>query len=141
MDLTLAAELDEVNTKFAAAIKGLETALRGDAPDLSELGKRRSHLARLAGQRLRFLTGRLVPMLDSGPSPTHPAAARALEERLRALFAESTRHIGDWGSARIRADWPGYIAATRTMIAGVEAFLAAERREVYPLLATLPRAA
>ncbi|MDB5679681.1 hypothetical protein [Sphingomonas bacterium] len=141
MDLTLAAELDEVNTNFAAAIKGLEAALRKDAPDLPDLGKRRSQLARLAGQRLRFLTGRLVPVLDAGPTAAHVAAARALEERLRALFGESTRHIGDWSSARISSDWPGYVAATRGMIARVEAFLAAERREVYPLLGTVRRAA
>ena len=141
MDLKLAAELDDVNSKFVAAIKGLEAALRRDAPDLIELGKRRSHLAKLSGERLRFLTSQLIPALDSGATATHIAAARALEERLRALFAETTSHIGDWGSPRIRADWQGYVAATRAMIVLVETFLMNERREIYPLLVALPRAA
>lgn len=141
MDLALAADLDDINGRFAGALRGLEAALRGAAPDHAELGKRRILLARLARERLRFLTDRVIPILNHGPTPGHPAAARALEDRLRTLFGESTKHIGAWSSAQIRADWPAYVKATRGMIAQVEAFQAAERRDVYPLLATLARAA
>jgi hypothetical protein len=141
MDLALAAELDRVNEEFSAALDALDAALRGSQPDLAELGKRRTRLARLAGQRLRFLNNRLCPALAAGPTPAHPAAARALENRVAALFSESTNHIGQWNNATIAADWTGYITATRNMLRQVRSVLAMERRDIYPLLGSLPRAA
>ena len=141
MDLQLAADLDDVTTRLMAAITELKAALRGAAPDHAELCKRRILLARLAGERLRFLSERIFPLLRTGPTASHRAVVRPHEQRLRVLFGESTRHIGEWGSPRITTDWPGYVADTRRMIALVENFLAVERREVYPLLTTLARAA
>ncbi|MBN8814110.1 MAG: hypothetical protein J0J06_01525 [Sphingomonas sp.] len=136
MTLALATELDEINQQFSAALHALEAALRSDEPDLVDLGKRRTALARHARVRLNFIDGKLCPLLAAGPTPAHGAAARQLRQRIGDIFAASNRHIGDWSSADIAADWDGYRDATRAMAAQVKALLAMERRDVYPLLAT-----
>ena len=136
MLFALAAELDDVNQHFQAAMYALESALRSDTPDLLDIGKRRIALARAASARLRFIDARLYPALVAGPTPAHAAAARTLRARISALFAASNRHIGEWSGQRVASDWPGYRDATRAMTAEVKALLAMERREIYPLLAT-----
>lgn len=136
MTLALATELDEINQQFQAALNALEAALRPAEPDLVELGKRRAMLARRASARLRFIDAKLCPMLTSGPTPAHDAAARQLRQRIAALFRASNHHIGEWSSARIADDWNGYRIATRAMATQAKALLAMERREIYPLMAT-----
>lgn len=141
MPVDLAADLDDLNLRFAAAIAALEAALKPATPDTNDLGKRRVALARVASERVRFVHGRLCPMLATGETPRHADAARQLRERIAGLIAESNRHIGEWSMARIVADWAGYGAATRVMATQARAVLTMERREIYPLLATLARAA
>jgi len=137
MPIALAADLDDLNQRFTTALLALESALRPDTPNTAELGKRRAALARIASERLRFVYHRLCPMLASGPTPNHAIAARKLRERVAKLIAESNAHIGEWSTARIAADWAGYGVATRTMAAQARAVLAMERRDIYPLLATI----
>ena len=136
MTLALAAELDDVNERFQAALAALERALGHDAPDFAELGKLRAHLARMAGQRLRFIDRHLCPVLIAGPTAAHHEAARNLRERIGALFSASNGHIGHWDTKRIASDWQGYRASTRAMVGDARALLAMERREIYPLLAS-----
>lgn len=138
MPIALAADLDDINQRFSTALLALESALKPDVPNAAELGKRRAALARIASERLRFVYNRLCPMLASGPTANHAIAARQLRERVAGLIAESNRHIGEWSTARIAADWQGYGAATRTMATQARAVLAMERRDIYPLLATIP---
>ena len=137
MTLALAAELDDINLRFQTTIHALENTLRSTSPDLSDIAKRRAALARMASTRLRFIDARLCPTLVAGPTPAHGAAARQLRARIAALFVESNRHIGEWNSARIATDWAGYRVATRTMVSQVKAVLAMERRDIYPLLASV----
>ncbi|MEO5493834.1 MAG: hypothetical protein ABIR08_07380 [Sphingomonas sp.] len=136
MTLALAAELDDINAQFQADIQALEAALRTDEPNLIDLAKRRALLARTARARLTFVDAKLCPLLASGPTPAHGAAARQLRQRIGDMFAASNRHIGEWSGARIAADWSGYREATRAIAAQVKALLAMERRDIYPLLAT-----
>lgn len=136
MPLALAAELDDINHRFQTALHSLESALRTDTPDLIDIGKRRIVLARAARARLRFIDARLCPALVAGPTPAHAAAAQNLRARITALFVASNRHIGEWNSQRVAADWKGYRDATRAMAAAAKTVLATERREVYPLLLT-----
>ena len=137
MPVALAADLDDLNQRFTTAMLALESVLTRPQPDTTDLGKRRAALARVTTERVRFVHSRLCPMLSTGPTPSHAAAARQLRERIAGLIAASNRHIGEWSTARIAADWPGYGAATRTMAAQARTVLAMERRDVYPLLATI----
>ena len=134
MPLALAAELDDINQRFQTALHSLESALRSDTPDLLDIGKRRIALARAASARLRFIDTKLCPALVAGPTPAHASAAQDLRTRISALFAASNRHIGEWSSQRVAADWAGYRDATRAMAAAAKALLAIDRREIYPLL-------
>ncbi len=137
MPAALASDLDDLNQRFTAALAALEGSLKLPAPDVIELGKRRAALARVTTERVRFVHGRLCPMLATGPTPRHAAAAGQLRERVAAVIAASNRHIGEWSTGQIAADWTGYGAATRAMVAQVRAVLAMERRDIYPLLATV----
>ncbi|MES2098170.1 MAG: hypothetical protein V4459_15565 [Pseudomonadota bacterium] len=136
MVLALAAELDDINDQFQAAIDALEGTLKTGGPDIAELARRRAALARVASARLRMIDQKLCPLLESGPTPQHAAAARHLRDRIAAIFAASNQHIGDWSSQRVVADWNGYCAATRSLASDVKSLLAMERRDIYPLLAT-----
>lgn len=136
MPVALATDLDDLNQRFSAAIVALERLLQNPAPDVAELGKRRAALARITTERVRFVHGRLCPMLASGPTPGHAAAARQVRERVAGLIAASNRHIGEWTMARVVADWPGYGAATRAMAKQARGVLAMQH-DIYPLLATI----
>lgn len=134
MTLALAAELDEINRQFQGDIHALETALHRGEPNLADLARRRAMLARTARTRLQFIDAKLCPLLATGPTPAHGAAARQLRQRIGDLFAASNRHIAEWSGARIVADWNGYREATGAIAAQVKALLAMERRDIYPLL-------
>ena len=137
MPVALATDLDDLNIRFTAAITALEAALILPAPDAIELGKRRAALARVTTERVRFIHGRLCPMLASGPTPRHAAAARLLRDRVAKIIAASNRHIHQWTAANVAADWAGYGKATRAMAGQVRAAMAMDRQDIYPLLATV----
>ena len=114
-------------------MRDLETAMTGDAPDLSEFSAMRMRV----GQALlakRQLIGRVSTHLISLVAVDEGSEVRGLQSRDQRYSQLASEIIRNWPPEAIQLDWSGYCSASSDLRAGILDAVASEKALLYPLL-------
>ena len=131
---TLLADLLAINDEIEASAADLERLV--SLPSLSQ--------AELATTRLRFHRAlrRHLKQVDESVTghlraTNDPATNRAVDEYrklLREYHEAAARHVARWPSTSVATDWAGYRRSVADMLSRLRGRIAAERRDIHPLL-------
>lgn len=136
--------LEELKSRHATVsnlMSALGMLLARDQFPCMELATIRLQLSRASSARSRFIAETVGPALLGRLHGTEADGVRQLLADALALSQASSAHIVRWNAAAVAADWPGYAAEARTLLAMMEARVAREAGLLYPLLQADQRAA
>src|SRR4051812_10478954 len=118
----------------ASELEGLGMAPK---PDSARLAQVRFAIARLSNARTRLLEATIFPALLKHLSGADAAKVQRLrDERLQGM-GDIARHIGEWGTERIAAEWSDYQREFPRRLEAVRHRVGAERAILFPLIEKL----
>lgn len=95
----------------------------------------RREFGRVLGAHLAREDWVVYPSLLTDPRPDVRRLARDLADDALAFTTAFRQYCRQWTTVKIAADWRGFRQATRAILARLEQRVAAEDRDLYPLVA------
>ena len=130
----LLAEYEKNHADLLGAMAVMDSVTRAVLADRDLVSNARWRLSH-ASLRRRMLWGRVYRHLSPRVGPSDAAALNRIQAIDFALQQQSAAHVGKWTADAVEANWDGYCEASRAIRWKMDAYIAAERRVVHPLLA------
>ncbi|WP_294390893.1 hemerythrin domain-containing protein [uncultured Sphingomonas sp.] len=123
---------------LAATLGGMLAA--SEPPSDGTLTDTRWSMARLMLRHLPVEDRHVFRRLEAHDNPAVRARMAGFRIDLNALYGAYQHHGARWTEDTVRADWFGYRAATRHLLASLTGMMDREESELYPLLDDAPAA-
>ena len=127
-------ELQKAHSVLLQAIDAMEVTC-GAPPSRESIIASRWSISRASLAR-RMLWSKIHVNLLSGASKEEADDLRRLAQSDRELLRCSSQHVGRWRIEEVLANWTTYCDESRTMRWKMKAAIGAEKRVLYPMLAT-----
>lgn len=128
-------KLQHDHIELLALSAELRAELATDTPvESASLWRSRWRLTRLVTQHLAIEDAQVYRKLVRDARPAAVALSRRHESELSQLLAAFNTHVTRWPAEAVREDWPGFRSATFALLDALEARIACEENELYPLL-------
>jgi hypothetical protein len=114
---------------------------RPKPPPTLELFGLRCEVARLLFAHFQLQDHILYPSLLARREPGVAAFGQVLHDEIGSLASTYFAHLDKWEPQAIERDWAAYGVESAALLARVRARIAREHAELYPLLASLEKAA
>jgi hypothetical protein len=135
-------KLREDHAMLARMFRDLgEMIAKPSPPPQLELFDLRRRLVSTLLAHLKLEDWALYPQLIESGDPKLSDAGRRFKEEMGGLAPAFLAYCDQWNASTIPADWPGYCAATRAILAALNERLMRENRELLPLLERIEKAA
>ena len=131
-DLLAVNEEVEVSAREMAGLVRLPSL-----PEHAVLSAARLRFSRALRRHLQLVDGAIQSRLRTA-SENGDAGVHAYRQLLHGYHGAAAHHIACWESASVANDWDGYCRSVENMLVLLRQRLAAERRDIHPLLAGLP---
>lgn len=133
-------QLKEVHAEIEEAVQVLNEIAIPGRPDLVRYPHARWQLSTLRRKRRIVASEIHAALLAALPKEDGTVIEELRTDDVRRLQS-SALHVQEWTSHRIAGDWDGYCAASRPMRDSLRAWVARERKTLYPLLEHFARVA
>ena len=130
--------LKSAHSNVRDCIREMDALTSGEAVNRVKLTDARFRISKASlGRRIAFNAA--CTSLRAEGSKHINTTVDALRRRDMEMSRSSTAYVAHWTTERIESDWPGYVAASRVIRAGMTQQLAAEESFLFPLLTPSPR--
>lgn len=132
----LLAALLAINGEVEASAREMASLARLPAlPDGAVLSAARLRFSRALRHHLQHVDTAVQPHLLAAADRAAKPRIDAYKQLLHRYHEAAAHHVARWPSTRVTTDWDGYRRSVSDMLARLRERVAAERRDIHPLLA------